>query len=128
MYINWLEPEQFVAALDDAYSGLHLIRPDGLAAALNAPSMAFEYGGQSDLAVLSALYAERVAKAHAFADGNKRAATFACLVFLNMNNATPDVPKAAMADGIEKLAKGTQTAENFAAMLDKYTRYSSRGT
>lgn len=125
MDINCLRPDQFLVALNVAYPGLHLIRPDGLAAALDAPCMAFEYGGQTDLAILSALYAERVAKAHAFADGNKRAATFACLLFLSMNNATPDVPKVAMADGIENLAKGTQTAEDFAAMLDKYMNYSS---
>jgi death-on-curing protein len=76
-----------------------------------------KFGGQylhEGLAAMAAAYAFHVASNHAFADGNKRTALAAALVFLGMN----DHPVTPTADAAESLilgiAKGETTKEQAA--------------
>ena len=60
-----------------------------LDAAVMMPRQSF--GGQflhEDLAAMAAAYLFHIAMNHPFVDGNKRAATMAALVFLDVNNVT----------------------------------------
>lgn len=84
----------------------------GAARALNRAAY-----GPADLFDIAAAYAFGLAKAHAFADGNKRTAVVAALVFLRLNGYgfRPD-PQ----DGVrmvEGLAAATLTEADFALWL-----------
>lgn len=62
------------------------IREEGLLeSALDRPRNRFHYEGVADLPALAATYAVGLAKNHAFADGNKRAAFIAAGLFLEKN-------------------------------------------
>ncbi len=62
------------------------IRDEGLLeSALDRPRNRFHYEGVTDLPALAATYAVGLAKNHAFADGNKRAAFIAAGLFLDKN-------------------------------------------
>jgi death-on-curing protein len=70
-------------ATDGGASG---IRDEGLLeSALDRPKNRFHYEGVTDLPALAATYAVGLAKNHAFADGNKRAAFIAAGLFLERN-------------------------------------------
>lgn len=70
-------------ATDGGASG---IRDEGLLeSALDRPKNRFHYEGVTDLPALAATYAVGLAKSHAFADGNKRAAFIAAGLFLERN-------------------------------------------
>lgn len=101
---NWLPPEAFIQAAAALLPGLHVVSHAGLMSALEAPVSAYVYGGQTDIYVLAGLYAQRIAKAHAFADGNKRAALLAAITFLELNGETLQVAPDALAEAMVGLA------------------------
>ncbi|AVS79577.1 hypothetical protein C8244_15740 [Paracidovorax avenae] len=55
---------------------------DGVEAALSRVAHHIEYGGLRDVFGIAALYAEAIARGHAFADGNKRTALTCALTYL----------------------------------------------
>lgn len=63
-----------------------LLDETGFRSALSAPKNAHWYEDQQDLFMLAALYAQRIAKNHPFADGNKRAAFICAVAFLGKND------------------------------------------
>jgi death-on-curing protein len=74
------------------YGGSHGIRDMGLLQAAVAMPMS-SFGGQflhSDLFEMAAAYLYHLVKTHAFVDGNKRVATVAALVFLELNGIEVD--------------------------------------
>ncbi len=61
------------------------VKENLLDSALNTPLHLHEYEGQSDIVVLATRLCYRIAKAHAFDDGNKRTAFLLMLTFLTFN-------------------------------------------
>lgn len=79
----------FVVAVHDAIiadmgglPGLGQRGIDGVEAALSRVTHHIEYGGLSDVFGIAALYAEAIARGHAFSDGNKRTALTCALTYL----------------------------------------------
>lgn len=68
-----------------------------LEGALSRPRNVLLYEGETDLVRLASYLWHGVGTAHAFVDGNKRTATLAAMVFLEVNGIEPD----ATADPIE---------------------------
>lgn len=94
-----------------------MVRPDGFASAVAAPQSAWVYGGEEDLFVLAALYAYRIAKAHAFADGNKRCGLIAAGMFLLINGINVEIPEATGPEALAALAADELDVAGFAALL-----------
>src|SRR5690606_36478227 len=68
------------------HGGLAGIRDENaLEAALARPQQKHHHEPDSDLATLAAAYAFGISKAHAYNDGNKRAAFLAAMIFLGLN-------------------------------------------
>lgn len=99
------------------FGGLEGVRDHGLLeSAILRPVNQWHYG-QSDLAVLAAAYAFRLARNHPFIDGNKRIAFQAMMVFLRIND-VPFAPKPADATAIIlALAAGEVSEESLARWI-----------
>jgi len=70
-----------------------ILDPGVVESALNRPRNRYSYGGDEvDLADLAAAYLYGFAQSQGFADGNKRTATAAMLVFLAINGRPLHVP------------------------------------
>jgi len=62
------------------------VNTDRLSGALQRPQMAYHYRDpKPDIVELAAIYVHAICKAHAFVDGNKRTAFYACGIFLTRN-------------------------------------------
>lgn len=77
-------------AFHDEQLGLYggapgLLSAGQLDAAVQAAAMVLRYEPDADLYDLAGAYAYHICQTHAFADGNKRAAYLATLVFLQLN-------------------------------------------
>jgi death-on-curing protein len=85
---SWLTYDQILAVhsqLLRRFGGAPGLRDEGmLRSALQRPVSKWHYE-QADLASLAAAYAFGLAKNHAFADGNKRIAFMAMMLFLRKN-------------------------------------------
>ncbi len=96
-----------------------------LESAVRAPEQLFHYCPDSDLFDLAACYAHRIAKAHAFVDGNKRTALMTAIVFLeaNIENLDQDsVNSDEAAKFVEHLVTGASSDKEFAEYLRKNWR------
>lgn len=72
--------------LIDTYGGIHGVRDEnGLNSALGRPQQLEAYGGVDSVAQLDAALAWAILRNHPFADGNKRAAFAALVIFLARN-------------------------------------------
>lgn len=92
----WLTTDEVVAIHDDQidrYDGLAGVNDLGLVdSAVHAPRQTFHYEGEQDVLVLGLILCRAIAKNHGFLDGNKRAATAAMLLFLELNGYELIVP------------------------------------
>lgn len=99
------------------HGGAPGLRDAGLLdSALTRPQQAAHYG-EPDVAGLAALYAHGLAKNHAFADGNKRAAFLAVGLFLALNGWRLRASQAESTGAVVSLAAGELGEEEFAAWL-----------
>lgn len=90
--------------------------PGALQAALARPRHLATYG-TPDIADLAAAYAFAIAKAHAFADGNKRTAWVVARLFLADNGHRMSFERAEAVEAMVDLAAGAMSEPNFAAWL-----------
>jgi death on curing protein len=99
------------------FGGADGIRDLGLLeSALARPNNKFAYG-ESDLAVLAAVYAFGLARNHPFVDGNKRAAFGSIIVFLGLNGIDLDVAPEQATAMILGLAAGEISEESLARWI-----------
>jgi death on curing protein len=115
--VIWVSLAAILAVHDrmlTVHGGADGVRDMGaLESALARPANLAAYGSP-DAADLAASYAAGIAKAHAFVDGNKRAAWMAAVMFLDMN--VPDVvfDEAEAAAIMLQVAAGEVDAESLA--------------
>lgn len=82
-----------------------------LDSAMTAAKWAWHYGN-ADHHTIAATYAVRVGEAHPFTHGNKAAATFLALTYLEMNGVTTGTPvDACFFDVVSGIASGRSVAE-----------------
>lgn len=94
------------------------IRDEGLLeSALDRPKNRFHYEGVTDLPALAATYAVGLAKNHAFADGNKRAAFIAAGLFLEKNGLALAATQADAALTMLAVAAGEIDIDQLAAWI-----------
>ncbi|MDO9710853.1 type II toxin-antitoxin system death-on-curing family toxin [Paracraurococcus lichenis] len=105
------------------HGGLEGLRDPGLLeSALARPRNLQAYEGESDLCRLAASYAGGIVRNHPFADGNKRTAFIAAVVFLELNGLVPDLAEGEAIAAVFDLAAGDLPEEGFAAWLRDNTR------
>ena len=84
-----LEIEEILELHDlviERYGGLTgCLDPERISALVSRVHNLEFYGGETSVFALAAMYWVAIAKGHAFADGNKRTAVLAALVFLKRN-------------------------------------------
>lgn len=117
----WIDAEVLLllhrAALAE-HGGLDGVRDRGLLeSALSRPLNLHAYDGETDLCRLAASYASGIVRNHPFADGNKRAAFLAAVVFLEINGVTPELAEGEAIAAVLDLASGDLPEEGFAAWL-----------
>ena len=94
------------------------IRDEGLLeSALDRPKNRFHYEAVTDLSALAATYAVGLAKNHAFADGNKRAAFIAAGLFLDKNGFSLTATQADAALTMLAVAAGEIDIDQLAAWI-----------
>ncbi len=100
------------------HGGLPGVRDEnGLEAALARPRQKWHSGPGADLATLAAAYAFGLAKAHAFNDGNKRAAFLTAVIFLGLNGRDLDATEAEVVQAMTALAAGSLTESDLATFI-----------
>jgi death on curing protein len=100
------------------HGGLPGIRDENaLEAALARPRQKWAYDPATDLAGLAAAYAFAIAKAHPFADGNKRMAFLTMVVFLGLNRQALDTTESEVVQAMVALAAGSLREEDLAAWI-----------
>ncbi len=108
------------------HGGLAGLRDAGLLeSACARPVNKWHYGGagtRPDMAGLAASYAEGIARAHAFVDGNKRTAFQAAFVFLYLNGLDLHVGQAEVVANMNALARGAMQQADFARWLESGCR------
>lgn len=118
---KWIDPE-VIRALHRRHlaehGGAEGIRDEGLLeSALMRPQQRWHYSPESALAELAAAYAYGLARNHPFADGNKRTATVAMLLFLALNGYRVDATEDEGYDIILGLASGEVKESQLSAWL-----------
>jgi death on curing protein len=106
------------------HGGLPGVRDEnGLEAALARPKQKWHYEPDVDLATLAAAYAFGLAKAHAFNDGNKRAAFLTAVIFLGLNGKDLDATESEVVQAMTALAAGSLSEPDMAAWIrERLTR------
>ena len=106
------------------HGGLPGVRDEnGLEAALARPRQKWHYKSDTDLATLAAAYAFGIAKAHAFTDGNKRAAFLTAMIFLGLNGKDLDATEAEVVQAMTALAAGSLSEPEMATWIrERLTR------
>ncbi|MCC7000994.1 MAG: type II toxin-antitoxin system death-on-curing family toxin [Gemmatimonadaceae bacterium] len=106
------------------HGGLPGVRDEnGLEAALARPQQKWHYEPDSDLATLAAAYAFGLAKAHAFNDGNKRAAFLTAVIFLGLNGKDLGATESEVVQAMTALAAGSLSEPDMAAWIrERLTR------
>lgn len=104
------------------HGGLPGVRDEnGLEAALARPRQKWHHEADADLATLAAAYAfglaKAHAKAHAFNDGNKRAAFLTAVIFLGLNGKDLDATEAEVVQAMTALAAGSLTESDLATFI-----------
>lgn len=97
------------------------LRPALLESAVASPRNLFAYSGESALPVLAARLLFAIARNHPFAQGNKRAAFTAYVVFLRSNGwrvSPPDDTR--IADLIIAVIEGARTEAEFVAAMAQH--------
>ena len=107
-----------------AHGGMPGVRDEnGLEAALARPRQKWHYDPAADLATLAAAYAFGLAKAHAFNDGNKRAAFLTAAIFLGLNGKDLDATEAEVVQAMTALATGSLSEAAMATWIrERLTR------
>jgi death-on-curing protein len=118
---EWVELET-IEVLHDAslaaHGGASGIRDKGLLeSALQRPPYLFFYEGQTDICILAAPYAAAVSGNHPFADGNKRAAFHAMVLFMRLNGLRLVADQGEAAAAIYSLAAGELDSDRLAEWL-----------
>jgi len=70
-----------------------------------------------DIFEMAAAYAYHISQNHPFADGNKRTALAAALVFLELNGISISDPKGKLYRGMMDIASGHMSKDGFANIL-----------
>lgn len=100
------------------HGGLPGVRDEnGLEAALARPRQKWHDEPDADLATLAAAYAFGLAKAHAFNDGNKRAAFLTAVTFLGLNGKDLDATEAEVVQAMTALAAGSMSESDLATFV-----------
>ena len=100
------------------HGGLDGVRDLGLLdSALSRPANRLAYEGERDLCRLAAAYAAGIVRNHPFADGNKRAAFIAAVMFLELNGVSVALDEGEAIVATLDLAAGDLPEEGFAAWL-----------
>ena len=99
--------------------GVGPVRDVGLldSAAARPRSNAFGENAYPSLDLKAAALLHSIARNHALVDGNKRLAWLATVVFLDLNDQTPDLDDDAAFDLVMDAAQGTVEVEEIAARL-----------
>ena len=106
----------------EEFGGLHGIRDEGaLESAIIAVENRHHYE-KADLVACAATYGYHIAKAHAFIDGNKRAAAIAAETFLLVNDAKLEVTNSRFASLFIGLASGEVSRDDAEALLRSWVR------
>ncbi len=117
---RWLTTEQVIAIHDEQiaeFGGLSGIRDEGaLHSAGDTPRNKWAYE-ESDLQGLAAAYGFRLARNHAFADGNKPTALVAMYAFLAKNGLRLSAEEAETVLTMIALAEGKLSENRLAAWL-----------
>jgi death-on-curing protein len=121
---NWLPIEAVIehSRLELSETGEnHFVRDRGLLeSALARPRNAFAYG-EEDVVVLAVALMAGIARAHAFEQGNKRAAFAAMRMFLRINGYdTAFDDSASWADQMISLIEHRSTEEDFARAIPPF--------
>lgn len=89
------------------HGGLQGIRSQAaLDAALARPQQRWSYGELSTIPQLAAAYADAIARAHPFVDGNKRSGLLVAVVFLGLNGFGFQASNESVVLMIQRLAAG----------------------
>ncbi len=94
----------------------------GFDAALARPRQILAYEAKAGLATLAAAYGVAISRDHPFADGNKRVAALATILFLERNGRTFSAPEAEVVAMFRLLAAGEMEEGAFAAWLQQHSR------
>jgi death-on-curing protein len=117
---RWISYEQVIAIHSRQlrrFGGAPGMRDEGmLRSALERPVNKWRYE-QADLAALAAAYAFRLAKNHAFVDGNKRIAFMTMAVFLHKNGISFRPEQSHATKIILSLAAGEVSEESLARWI-----------
>jgi len=123
---RWLTRAWVIAIHDDQlqeHGGRAGLRDDNvLEAALSRPKNRWAYGASPDLAELAAAYGFGLASAHAFNDGNKRAAFLANYTFLGLNGRELEAPETEVVQVMLDLAAGKIDEGAFAVWIRRRIR------
>ena len=115
-----LEQQELQLAL---YGGTAGLRDPGLLdSALAQPKATF--GGQflhADLFQMAAAYLFHLVQNHAFLDGNKRIATAAALLFLEINDLVVEVPDDALIGLVLETAQGNRSKQEIADFFRQHS-------
>ena len=100
------------------HGGLDGVRDLGLLdSALSRPANLLTCEGERDLCQLAAAYAAGIVRNHPFADGNKRAAFIAAVMFLELNGVSVELDEGEAIAATLDLAAGDLPEAGFAAWL-----------
>eukprot|EP00457_Paulinella_chromatophora_P015606 gb/GEZN01016252.1/.p1 GENE.gb/GEZN01016252.1/~~gb/GEZN01016252.1/.p1 ORF type:complete len:254 (+),score=12.34 gb/GEZN01016252.1/:56-817(+) len=125
--IVWVSPANVqelhykVMIMSQEMPRIMLLDVEGLAAAVEEPRNAFNYG-VSDLFDLAALLGYGIAMRHPFFDGNKRAALYSTCVFLELNNFSVDPTAQYFDDVMVELVTHQLSQDEFSKLLRKHAQ------
>lgn len=114
----WVREEVILAAHDEQlaeHGGAPGLRDLGLLQSALARPQNLQVYGEPDAAALAAAYAYGIARNHPFADGNKRTAAVAALMFLDLNEVVFEIGEAELVVTILALAAGELSEDAVAA-------------
>ena len=100
------------------FGGADGTRDEGLLlSALARPENIHAYEPEADVFRLAAAYCAAIVKNHPFIDGNKRTGILSAIVFLGLNNVSPEFDEAMVFSMVYGLAAGDVSEDQFAAWL-----------
>lgn len=100
------------------FGGADGTRDEGLLlGALARPENIHAYEPEDDVFRLAAAYCAGIVKNHPFIDGNKRTGILSAVVFLGLNNVSPEFDEAMVFSMVYGLAAGDVSEDQFAAWL-----------
>jgi death-on-curing protein len=122
---KWISKAQAVYIHDQSiarHGGGSGTRDEGLLESALVRAENFFAYGEDDLCMLAAVYAEGIARNHAFIDGNKRTAYAVAGLFLHLNGRALDIPDTQEQIKLfEELAAGNISKEELAEFYRENT-------